>query len=195
VTLQVIRDWVLWFNAEGPEGLIGRKARGQPPRLKDEHRAVLAEMVENGPIPAVHGVVRWRIIDLCQWVWDEFAIIISPQTLSRELRAMGYRKLSAPTSPCSGARRRRGVRKTSRAVGKHRAQAGGRSQRHRNLVRRRSQDRSGERLAVQARELAVQPWVRQHRRCSITAATRGTSWKLQPWTIMSIGLRDWVYGS
>jgi hypothetical protein len=52
-------------------------------------------MVENSPIPAVHGVVRWRIIDLCQWVLDEFGIVISQQTLSRELRAMGYRKLSA----------------------------------------------------------------------------------------------------
>jgi transposase len=95
VTLQVVRDWVLRFNAEGPEGLIDRKAPGQPSRLKDEHRAALSEMVENGPIPAVHGVVRWRIIDLCQWVWDEFEIIISQQTLSRELRALGYRKLSA----------------------------------------------------------------------------------------------------
>jgi transposase len=95
VTLQVVRDWVLRFNAEGPEGLIDRKAPGQPSRLKDVHCAALAEMVENGPIPAVHGVVRWRIIDLCQWVWDEFEIIISQQTLSRELRALGYRKLSA----------------------------------------------------------------------------------------------------
>ena len=95
VTLQVVRDWVLRFNAEGADGLIDRKAPGQPPRLKDEHRAALAAMVENGPIPAVHGVVRWRIIDLCQWVWDEFAIVVSQQTLSRELRAMGYRKLSA----------------------------------------------------------------------------------------------------
>jgi transposase len=95
VTLQVVRDWVLRFNAEGPEGLIDRKAPGQPSRLDDEHRAALAEMVENGPLSAVHGVVRWRIIDLCQWVWDEFAITISQQTLSRELRAIGYRKLTA----------------------------------------------------------------------------------------------------
>jgi transposase len=95
VTLQVVRDWVLRFNADGPAGLIDRKAPGQPSRLKDQHRTALAAMVENGPIPAVHGVVRWRIIDLCQWVWDEFAIIISQQTLSRELRALGYRKLSA----------------------------------------------------------------------------------------------------
>jgi transposase len=95
VTLQIVRDWVLRFNAHGPAGLIDRKAPGQPPRLSDEHRAALAAMVENGPIPAVHGVVRWRIIDLCQWVWEEYAISVSKQTLSRELRAMGYRKLSA----------------------------------------------------------------------------------------------------
>lgn len=95
VTLQVVRDWVLRFNADGAAGLLDRKAPGQPSRLQDEHRAALAAMVENGPIPAVHGVVRWRIIDLCQWVWEEYQVSISKQTLSRELRAMGYRKLSA----------------------------------------------------------------------------------------------------
>ena len=52
-------------------------------------------MIESGPIPAVHGVVRWRLIDLAQWIFEEFRITIAKQTLSRELRAMGYRKLSA----------------------------------------------------------------------------------------------------
>jgi transposase len=51
--------------------------------------------VEDGPIPAVHGVVRWRLIDLAQWVFDAFRVSFSKQTLSRELRAMGFRKLSA----------------------------------------------------------------------------------------------------
>ncbi len=68
VTLQVVRDWVMKFNADGPEGLIDRKALGQPPRLNDAHRAALAAILESAPIPAVHGVVRWRIVDLCQWV-------------------------------------------------------------------------------------------------------------------------------
>jgi transposase len=95
VTLQVIRDWVLRFNADGPAGLQNRKPPGQPRKLDSRQRAALAAIVAQGPIPAVHGVVRWRIIDLCQWVWDEFEISISKQTLSRELRAMGYRKLSA----------------------------------------------------------------------------------------------------
>ena len=52
-------------------------------------------VVDAGPIPAIHGVVRWRLIDLIQWIWEEFRITISKQTLSRELRAMDYRKLSA----------------------------------------------------------------------------------------------------
>jgi len=95
VTLQIVRDWVLKFNAGGPDGLIDRKAPGQPSRLNPAHRAALVEAVERGPIPAVHGVVRWRIIDLAQWLWDEFSVSISKQTLSRELRALGYRKLSA----------------------------------------------------------------------------------------------------
>ena len=95
VTLQIVRDWVLKFNAQGPDGLIDRKAPGQPPRLRAEHRAALAVVLESGPIPAVHGVVRWRIDDLCQWIFEEFGIAVSQQTLSRVLRKMGDRKLSA----------------------------------------------------------------------------------------------------
>jgi hypothetical protein len=52
-------------------------------------------MIENGPISAVHGVVRWRLVDLAQWIFEEFRITIAKQTLSRQLRAMGYRKQSA----------------------------------------------------------------------------------------------------
>src|SRR3954470_20112925 len=52
-------------------------------------------MVENGPTPAIHGVVRWRLKDLTLWVWEEFRISLSETTLSRALRALGYRKLSA----------------------------------------------------------------------------------------------------
>ena len=40
-------------------------------------------------------MVRWRLKDLTLWVWEEFRISISETTLSRELRALGYRKLSA----------------------------------------------------------------------------------------------------
>ena len=95
VGLQSIRDWVLRFNASGPDGLIDAKAPGKPPKLNGDQRAALAAAVERGPIPAVHGVVRWRLIDLMQWVWEEYGISLSEATMSRELNALGYRKLSA----------------------------------------------------------------------------------------------------
>ena len=95
VGLQTVRDWVLRFNAEGPEGLLTGKAPGARPLLSPEQRQTLERVIEEGPIPAVHGVVRWRLVDLVQWVWEEFQVRISKQTLSRELRALNYRKLSA----------------------------------------------------------------------------------------------------
>jgi transposase len=95
VTLQIVRDWVLRFNEGGPEGLATRKAPGKASILNDEQRARLAEQVEAGPIPAAHGVVRWRLVDLGQWIWDEFGLSVTRFTLGRELRAMGYRKLTA----------------------------------------------------------------------------------------------------
>jgi transposase len=95
VRLQIVRDWVIKFNAHGSERLIDRKPPGQPSRLNGAHRAALATILERGPIPAVHGVVRWRIIDLCQWIFEEFRVVVAKRALSRELRAMGYRKLSA----------------------------------------------------------------------------------------------------
>jgi len=104
VTLQIVRDWVVRFNAAGPDGLRDRKAPGPKRRLTEAHRRALAAQIERGPIPALHGVVRWRVCDLGQWLWEEFTALralpaarvsVSKQTLSRELRAMGYRKLSA----------------------------------------------------------------------------------------------------
>lgn len=95
VGLQVIRDWALRFNAVGPDGLRDRKAPGKTSILDENQRKALVALVEKGPMPAVHGVVRWRLSDLAQWLWEEFRLSVSRQTLGRVLRAQGYAKLSA----------------------------------------------------------------------------------------------------
>jgi transposase len=104
VTLQIVRDWVLRFHAEGPEGLRDRKAPGPTPLLADAHRQALAAQIDQGPIPAIHGMVRWRLSDLVPWLWEEFTALralpaarvsVAMQTLSRKVRALRYRKLSA----------------------------------------------------------------------------------------------------
>ena len=64
VGLQIVRDWVVRFNDRGPTGLLDGKAPGPRSRLDDVQRSALIEVVESGPIPAIHGVVRWRLVDL-----------------------------------------------------------------------------------------------------------------------------------
>ena len=95
VTLQIVRDWVLRFNERGPAGLINTKAPGGRAKLNDAQRQALGKIVESGPIPAVHGVVRWRRKDLVQWLFQEFRVSVDETTVGRELKTLGFAKLSA----------------------------------------------------------------------------------------------------
>jgi transposase len=92
---QLLRDWALRFNAGGPGGLIDRKAPGARPKLTPEQLASVVRLVEDGPIPAIHGVVRWRLIDLAGWIYDEYGVSLDPSRLGRILKALGYARLSA----------------------------------------------------------------------------------------------------
>jgi transposase len=92
---QTLRDWVIRFNAQGPEGLINIPPPGVPPKLDDEHRAFLARIVEEGPIPAIHGVVRWRACDLIMRLHEEFGLSVSDDTIYRALKDLGYSHVSA----------------------------------------------------------------------------------------------------
>jgi transposase len=94
VGVQIVHDWVVKFNTQGPDGLINCKAPGKKPTLNDEQRQALAAIVEKGPTPYLHNVVRWRCQDLSQWLFDEFGVEVSVHIVGRELRAMNYRKLS-----------------------------------------------------------------------------------------------------
>src|SRR3978361_336635 len=69
---QTLRDWVIRFNGQGPDGLINIPSPGVPPKLDDTHKAFLARLVEDGPIPAVDGVVRWRACDLIMRLYAKF---------------------------------------------------------------------------------------------------------------------------
>ena len=75
---QILRDWALRFNAEGPDGLIDRQAPGPRPKLTPEQLAAVVRLVEDGQILAIHGVVRWRLIDLTGWIHDEYGVSLDP---------------------------------------------------------------------------------------------------------------------
>ena len=66
-----------------------------PPKLDDTHRAFLARIVKEGPIPAVHGVVRWRACDLIMRLYEEYALSVSDDTIYRALKDLGFSHVSA----------------------------------------------------------------------------------------------------
>src|SRR5215472_16836945 len=93
---QTLRDWVIRFNEQGPEGLTNIPSPGAPPKLGQEHRVFLARLVEEGPIPAVHGVVRWRACDLIMQLHAEFGISVSDDTIYRAFKDFGFSHLTPP---------------------------------------------------------------------------------------------------
>src|ERR1700759_1934883 len=94
---QTLRDWVIRFNEHGPDGLINLPSPGAPSKLDGEHRAFLARIVDEGPIPAIHGVVRWRACDLIMQLHEEFGISVSDDTVYRALKDLGFSHVSART--------------------------------------------------------------------------------------------------
>ena len=92
---QTLRDWVIRFNEQGPDGLVNIPSPGVPPKLDDEHKAFLARIVDEGPLPAIHGVVRWRACDLIMRLREEFGISVSDDTIYRALKDLGFSHVSA----------------------------------------------------------------------------------------------------
>jgi transposase len=78
-----------------PDGLLDGKAPGPCSRLNDAQRQALVDIVEQGPFPAIQGVVRGRLIDLVQWSHHEFAVSLDETAVSRELKKLGYVKVTA----------------------------------------------------------------------------------------------------
>jgi transposase len=92
---QTLRDWVIRFNELGPDGLVNKPSPGAPGKLTDAHKVFLIRLVEEGPIPAVHGVVRWRACDLIMQLHEEFGISVSDDTIYRALKDLGFSHVSA----------------------------------------------------------------------------------------------------
>jgi len=91
---QTLRDWVHRYNAAGLAGLRNLKSPGPGSKLTARQQAELAELVEAGPDPAVHGVVRWRRVDLRDELQRRFGVALHERSVGKILAKLGYRKLS-----------------------------------------------------------------------------------------------------
>ena len=104
---QTLRDWVHRYNEEGIAGLSNRVAPGRLPKLTEGQMAALKAVVLAGPDPAVDGVVRWRIVNLCRWVEERWGVGYSKTEMLRLLWSLdlSHRK----TRPRHPQNRRKGA--------------------------------------------------------------------------------------
>ncbi len=112
---QTLRDGVHRFHALGPDGRLDSWSKGPEPRLSQEQRAEIAELVETGPDRAVHGVVRWRRIDLQRVILERFGVAYHERTVGKLLKALGLSHVSArPRHPAQDQRTIEAFKKASR---------------------------------------------------------------------------------
>lgn len=91
---QTLRDWVHRFNAEGVEGLRDRPRSGRAWKIGEADRKKFCAVVEAGPDPERDGLVRWRRIDLKEWLKTECGVAYHERSVGKLLRRLGYSHMS-----------------------------------------------------------------------------------------------------
>ena len=111
---QILRDWVIRFNAFGPDGLVDAHGGGAVRRLNETQLRELAARVEAGPDPQIDGLVRWRCCDLADWIEERFGVRYHDRTISKILKALGFSRISGrPQHPAQDERVIEAFKKTS----------------------------------------------------------------------------------
>ena len=110
---QTLRDWVHRYNAQGLVGLRSRKPPGPSSKPTAQQETELAALVEAGPDPAQHGVVRWRRIDLRDEIARRFGVTLHERSVGKVLAKLGFRRLSVrPRHPLSDEAAQEAFKKT-----------------------------------------------------------------------------------
>jgi transposase len=71
---QSLRVWVYYYNREGLSGLRERRTSNRKSPLTLDLEPTFTALVEQGPNPAIAGVVRWRRVDLQRVLKERFGI-------------------------------------------------------------------------------------------------------------------------
>ena len=113
---QALRDAVVRYNAEGPDGLHDRPRSGRPEALTPGQQAALKAWVLRGPNPERDGVSAWRLVDACAHAERTYGVRYSGWGMSRLLHRLGLsRQKTRPRHPQGSATERAAFEKGARA--------------------------------------------------------------------------------
>ena len=91
---QTLRDWVIRFNEEGPDGLVNRQRRSRKRRLNDEQLNEIKELVLKGPDPEKDHLVRWRCVDIREIIKQRYGVEYHERTVGKLLHYLGLSHIS-----------------------------------------------------------------------------------------------------
>jgi len=112
VQMQTLRDWVMTYNKQGPDGLKTGTSPGAPCRMSDDEIKTLETWLEEGPDPETYGIVRWRCLDLQRKIKAEFGHNYTVRGIGVLLKRIGYSHISArPYHPKGDPERRAAFKK------------------------------------------------------------------------------------
>ena len=82
------RIWIKRFNAQGIKGLISKKPPGRKAKMSDQIELQLERKVLEGP-GRDEGLVRYRIVDLQEFLKKEYDISMCASGIWYKLQGMG----------------------------------------------------------------------------------------------------------
>jgi transposase len=82
---QTLQVWVHHSNREGLSGLRERRTSNRKSALTLDLEPTFAALVEQGPNPAIDGVVRWRRVDLQRVQKERFGIEVKVSAESHKV--------------------------------------------------------------------------------------------------------------
>jgi transposase len=86
---QALRDAVLRYNAEGLAGLHDRPRSGRRPRLDEERRATLRQVVLDGPDVEATGLSTWTLPELRRVVEERWGVSYHPGHMGKLMHRLG----------------------------------------------------------------------------------------------------------
>jgi transposase len=96
---QALRDAVVRYNAEGLAGLYSRRGPGCRPRLDEDQRWALRQLVLDGPEVEATGRSAWTLPELCREVEERWGVAYHPSHMGKLMRRLGLSRRTRRADP------------------------------------------------------------------------------------------------
>jgi transposase len=87
---KTIVKWVAVFCCYGLQGAPRQKPTGRPPKLTPTQRAILATLIDEGPVKAGFRGAGWRSPMLQQLIYDRFGVFYNVFSIAQLLKNLGF---------------------------------------------------------------------------------------------------------